>query len=195
LNQSLFDQINGFAATHRAVEAVAEFLAADAIYVFAIVLVGLFVAPARWSDGRGRTTAASAGLSAALALGAAQIISRIVQQPRPFLANPGHAHVLIGSASDYGFPSDHATAGFAVAVAITMRMPRLGFTLIGLAASIAVARVAVGVHYPADVLGGAAVGALSALLVGSPPIRTLIAKSEDNWESMFRSVRHSRAPR
>jgi undecaprenyl-diphosphatase len=60
------------------------------------------------------------------------------------------------------FPSGHATAAFACAAVIAWRAPPLAFPGFLLAGAIAWSRVYVGVHWPLDVLGGAALGILIA---------------------------------
>jgi membrane-associated phospholipid phosphatase len=53
-------------------------------------------------------------------------------------------------------------------------------------------RVAAGFHYPTDVLGGAAIGALAALLVWAPPLRRRIDALSDFigglWDRMLDAV-------
>jgi diacylglycerol kinase family enzyme/membrane-associated phospholipid phosphatase len=56
------------------------------------------------------------------------------------------------------FPSGHAASAFAFATAATRAMPEAGAGLFPLATSVAYSRVYLGVHFPTDVLGGAAVG-------------------------------------
>jgi undecaprenyl-diphosphatase len=56
------------------------------------------------------------------------------------------------------FPSGHASVAFACAAVIAWASPRLGAPAFVLAAGIAFSRVYVGVHYPLDVLAGAALG-------------------------------------
>jgi undecaprenyl-diphosphatase len=68
--------------------------------------------------------------------------------------------------ADYaGLPSGHATTAFAVLVAFGTLWPR-GRTLLWIyALLIAASRVVVTAHYPSDVLAGAVVGVVGALLV------------------------------
>ncbi len=52
-----------------------------------------------------------------------------------------------------------------------LRNRRWGSVVLVLATVLAFARVAMGVHYPTDVLGGAALGTLSALALWLEPVR------------------------
>ena len=113
--------------------------------------------------------AAAASAAAALAIGAA--LSHLVDRARPFVADPGGVHQFTRHAADAGFPSDHATASFAIATAIVLRNRRWGIVALVLATLLALTRVAIGVHYPSDVLAGAALGSATALALYWPPIR------------------------
>jgi len=68
--------------------------------------------------------------------------------PRPLVHVPG---------SD-SFPSGHAATSFACAATLAWLTPLSPVALYLLAALIAFSRVYVGVHYPLDVIGGAALG-------------------------------------
>lgn len=114
--------------------------------------------------------AAAASAAAALAIGA--VLSHLVDRARPFVADPGGVHQFGHHAADAGFPSDHVTASFAIATAILLRNRRGGIVALALALVLAITRVAIGVHYPSDVLAGAALGAATALALYWPPIRT-----------------------
>ena len=65
---------------------------------------------------------------------------------------------LISTGSNRSFPSAHATTSFAAARALPLPKP----PLYALAAAMAASRVALKVHYPSDVLAGAALGTLVA---------------------------------
>lgn len=75
-------------------------------------------------------------------------------------------HCLIDKESSWSFPSGHASAAFASAMAIYKSRPkRLGVPCLILAFAISWTRLYVGVHYPSDVIGGAVIGALIGLIV------------------------------
>lgn len=57
------------------------------------------------------------------------------------------------------FPSGHAASALAFAVAATREVPEAGVVLLPLAGAVACSRVYLGMHYPSDVLAGAAFGA------------------------------------
>ena len=78
-----------------------------------------------------------------------------VQRPAFRYAEP---KALVHVPHDHSFPSGHAATSFACATTLALAFPRLAAPLYLLAAAIAYSRVYVGVHYPLDVLGGAALG-------------------------------------
>jgi membrane-associated phospholipid phosphatase len=68
-----------------------------------------------------------------------------------------------GSAS---FPSGHAATAFAAAVAVGVLYPRIRTPLLALAATVALSRVYLGVHFATDVLAGSVLGAAIGLATG-----------------------------
>jgi len=96
------------------------------------------------------------------------IVKRIIGRARPnvggsldpFLFDP-----FKWTAAYAGMPSGHATTAFAVLVAFGTLWPRARTALLIYAVLIAISRVVVTAHYPTDVLAGALVGAVGAMMV------------------------------
>lgn len=95
------------------------------------------------------------------------IVKRLIGRARPFVAgDDAWTSLLLTWRPDYAsFPSGHATTAFAAAVAIGALWPKLRPMMWAYAVVIAVSRVVVTVHHPSDVIAGAIVGAVGALLV------------------------------
>lgn len=103
----------------------------------------------------------AAGLSFLLGLGVNQIILLFVQRLRPY--DSGITHLLIERSADPSFPSDHATASFAIAAVFLIHGMSARGLLYSLAASLIMfSRVYIGIHYASDVLGGAVIGICAA---------------------------------
>ena len=66
---------------------------------------------------------------------------------------------------DSSFPSNPATVGFAMATAVYLHHQRAGLVMYGLATLFALSRVYCGVHYPSDIVAGALLGSLTAIVV------------------------------
>jgi undecaprenyl-diphosphatase len=175
MDTTLLHALNGFAARHDGFEDVLSRYEQIARLLFMALLVALILGAGR----RLRRAAVAAGLSAAAALAVAQVVARLVDRPRPFVADPSGVHLFAAHAADAGFPSDHASAAFAIAVALLLRDRRWGVVTLALATVLAVGRAAIGVHYPSDVLAGAALGSAVALLAHVRPVRARIDRLAD----------------
>ncbi len=80
------------------------------------------------------------------------LVKLIVHRTRP------RVPTLVAEPHSHSFPSGHAASSFACAVVLAAYVPRWRVAFYLLAALIAFSRAYVGVHYPLDVLAGAALG-------------------------------------
>ncbi len=104
-------------------------------------------------------------LSMLLAAATAALFKLGFQHPRPFMLGLGTQWLPHGASA--GFPSAHATTAMAFAVAALMAPARWSARALVLAAALAMSwsRIALGLHFPSDVLAGWCLGALCALAV------------------------------
>jgi undecaprenyl-diphosphatase len=114
----------------------------------------------RWSKMWGYIVAVLGALIARFVI--AEAIRLLYHRPRPFLAL--HLPHLLSDTS-YSFPSGHTIFLFALATGVYRVNKRIGWALYALALFIGLARVAGGVHYPSDILGGIILGILISVVV------------------------------
>jgi undecaprenyl-diphosphatase len=73
-------------------------------------------------------------------------------------------NLLFYRPTDPSFPSNLAAVLFAIAIPIFMKNKGWGIVLLVIATLASFGRVYMGIHYPFDILGGAAVGVIGAFL-------------------------------
>lgn len=110
-----------------------------------------------------------AGLAVAVAFGIDVLIvniilKNVVNRPRPWTEwaelEEFYASAGVRKPTDTSFPSGHAAACFAAAIAITFRYKLKALLAIILAFMVALSRIYLCIHYPTDVLGGVLIGSL-----------------------------------
>lgn len=107
-------------------------------------------------------------ISLGITNGIVKIINLFYDRPRPFQAFPQllpTVEKIFYPPHDPSFPSNGAAVAFAIATAVWLGNRRLGAFLYLLAFLFSFARVYAGVHYPLDVVGGAAIGILTSYLI------------------------------
>jgi membrane-associated phospholipid phosphatase len=118
-------------------------------------------------DRRRRAEWVTAAAGAFAAHAASVAVKRVVRRERP---KDPRVEVLVGTPSRLSFPSAHATSTTAAAV--------LGSELVGrnlvavLVPPMLASRMLLGVHYPTDVLAGAALGGAIGKLIRDRRLRT-----------------------
>jgi undecaprenyl-diphosphatase len=179
MDWSILHALNDFLYRHDAVEDPLLFYVNVSEALFVATLAVIFLAATGDRHIAWRRASVAAVLSAGFALAVGKVISELVDRARPFVVDSGGVHLFSAHAVDPGFPSDHATASFAIAVAIFLRYRRWGLVALLAAAVLSLGRVAIGVHYPSDVLAGAALGGAAALVLWAPPLRSRINAFSD----------------
>lgn len=97
---------------------------------------------------------------------ACTVLYRLLKQgtlrPRPFDV---HAHIAAGAVplDCFSFPSGHTLHAVAFSLVATAYYAELAPLLAAMTLAVAASRIALGLHYPSDVLAGAALGASVAL--------------------------------
>lgn len=99
------------------------------------------------------------------------VLKYVVAEPRPFLTLQNID--LLAIENDYSFPSGHVALSFATTTVLGLKYSfmakgkkyKLIYPLLASAAIIGFSRIYIGVHYPLDVIFGAIIGAICALIV------------------------------
>lgn len=93
------------------------------------------------------------------------LILLFYSNPRPYAENLAARQLVATPGEDFqSFPSGHALFFFAAAAAIYCYDKKLGVIFFAAAALISLARIFVGVHWPADILAGALLGIITGWL-------------------------------
>jgi membrane-associated phospholipid phosphatase len=95
----------------------------------------------------------------ALCVTIATALQFIIRRPRPYVAT-NIQPLIQKSAKGRSFPSRHLSSAFVIAMLFAAYQPLLCVPVFFLGAMLGYIRFAVGVHYPTDLLAGAALGAL-----------------------------------
>lgn len=114
-------------------------------------------------------------------LPATVLLGFVIERPIYFLAKNRFARIrpcdclvtnaYIVPSDKFSLPSGHSAAAFLVATILSHFFPELGLLFFAWAAGVALSRVVLGVHFPADIIIGAAIGSscgLCALMLVVP---------------------------
>ena len=128
--------------------------------VWAPVVIG--IAAAWWYGWRRGLAIVVSGVAAWFL---ARVVKDIVERGRPLEYLP-EINVREGSGTGLGFVSGHSAVAFATATALMWVLPRWARVVAYVLASlVGIARIIYGVHLPADVVGGACAGIMTACVV------------------------------
>ena len=191
IDWTVFHLVNAAVATRDWLEDPVTAVSELVVPLYALATVALWLLGRPYGNPRWKLASASALIAAAIALAANQAIAHLWARPRPFVDHPGLTHVLAARTTDPSFPSDHAAAAFAIAFAVLVFSRRAGIAFLAVATLIALSRIALGMHYPTDVLAGALVGLGAAMLVttlGRPWVVRLVMLVSRVTDPLMRPV-------
>jgi undecaprenyl-diphosphatase len=189
----VFEFLNGAMKGRDGLDDFVSGFASWSIPLFAMVTLTLWWldrpgGPLRW-----KLATACACTAAGLGLLVNQLIGRFWFRERPFAAHPAHTVLLAQRSRDPSFPSDHATAAFAIAFVVLVFSLRVGAVFLAWALAIGLSRILIGLHYPSDVLAGAGIGlacALIVVLLGRGPVERVASVAARVTDPLQLAVLH-----
>ena len=146
---------------------IAEYSNPWGIVLAFFALMIILVTHKDWKGKKFRTWISEVGIvavSVSLAYITALVLKVIFHAPRPFIAL-SNIHPLVLETPHDSFPSGHATAFFALAVALYTYDKVWGSIFLVVAVLVSLSRIISGVHFPGDVIAGAIIGSVVGYLV------------------------------
>jgi undecaprenyl-diphosphatase len=188
MNYEAFQWINNAASHYTWLDTSMVFITNSVPYVVIALFVYLwFGSKEQHMRAENQYTALQALFAAIFGLLMNEVIHLVYYHPRPFIAH--HVHQLIAHSNDSSFVSDHAVLVFSVAFALILHDHSLKYIFFVWACIAGISRVFVGVHYPADVIGGLLVG-----LIANVVIVRFIEHIEPLFQFVFRLYARIAAP-
>lgn len=163
VDQNILTAVNFcFVGRSSILDAIVRFFAVYLIYLLPIILVVMWF---KLKNRRFEIFASFIGAIFAWFVITKSIVPHIWFRARPDLSAIGIKE-LVFHRPDYSFPSDHATALFALAFGFYIfKFKRAGNWFLLYAIVITFFRVAIGVHFPLDIVAGALSGLIGVALV------------------------------
>ncbi|MEW6034138.1 MAG: phosphatase PAP2 family protein [Chloroflexota bacterium] len=159
VDERVFLWLNGLAGRWPWLDRVMAFLVNDyfVLLCLSLLLVVLWFIGGT-AEGRAhlQTTVLTTAAGIGFAVLAVMILNELFYRPRPFTYLP--AKLLFYRPHDSSLPSNSAAAAFAAAAGIWLGNRKVGLFALILASLYAFSRVYAGVHFPLDVIAGAAIG-------------------------------------
>ena len=110
-----------------------------------------------WDGMAGLHASLHLAVTGAIALALYKLLKGWTRRPRPF-ASDVRIQAWVAPLDEFSFPSGHTLHAVAFSLVALAHYPALAWLLVPFAASVAVSRVVLGLHYPSDVLAATAIG-------------------------------------
>ena len=111
------------------------------------------------------------------------ILKNLLKRKRPSWISK--VELLIKNPKDFSFPSGHASSSFAAALTISFYFKGMGIIFLIIAALIAFSRIYHFVHYPSDVIIGALLGTVIAIVTKNVYDSLLLKYLQENMGFLF----------
>ncbi|MDM5188853.1 undecaprenyl-diphosphatase [Bacillus sp. DX4.1] len=164
MNYTVFQWINGLAGSSIFLDKLMITITNSAPYVAILFMLILWFSNAKKEVAiRKQYTVLYTVLTIGGALLLNVLIHAVYYHARPFVTY--HVHQLVPHAADSSFVSDHSVLVFSIAFTLLLRGERLKYIALLWAVLVGISRIYVGVHYPADIIGGALLSFITCGLV------------------------------
>lgn len=176
MNEAIFNFL--FSLTHRSpfFDSLTVFIAQDLIWLWVAILI--FIAVLSLRRHHFTFEAMAFVLIATIASwSVSEFLKMVFATKRPFMDLPVGSTLLSYVNGSDAFPSSHATFLFALAVALYFYNRTLGTISLVIAVLVSLARVATGLHWPVDILGGLTLALVVTLLLRYWTLKTLRPRS------------------
>lgn len=164
MDNFLLHQLNQFAGRWQAIDFLAIFVAEWLPYLAVVLLYGSFLISKSFK----KQALFEVGFSIIIALFVrfpiTWLIHVFVDRARPFVIDANVTNLLAHDPTN-SFPSGHSTFFFTCAAMLFLLDRKRGFILFLVAILMGLARIFGGVHWPTDILAGAILGIITALVV------------------------------
>ena len=104
------------------------------------------------------------GLTALIGLLIYKITKHYSERDRPFVRHAGQVNCAMPPLDRYSFPSGHTLHAVSFTLVLCSYFPQMVWVLLPFAVLVALSRMILGLHYPSDVLAGALIGGVLAML-------------------------------
>ncbi|AMR03669.1 MULTISPECIES: undecaprenyl-diphosphatase [Bacillus] len=158
-NIDAFRAVNDLGKQYPFLNSTMTFVAEYMVYFLALIIVVYWFT----RSNQNRMMVVQAMIAFVIAEVIGKIAGKFHSNYQPFAELP-NVNKLVEHAVDNSFPSDHTILFFSICFSFWLVHKKIGWLWITLAFCVAISRIWVGVHYPFDVITGAILGIVSAII-------------------------------